>query len=139
MLEPLPKGLIATMSLTSCESMKGFAVEDPVAYAFSHPEAKRILRAVLEKGGQGFEEVRAQVGIEHSETFHRVVRKLAQFDLVAVRAAPGAKFRKHRIPMVLEPTAKTERLVRVLHQLDQVVVENGAIVGQRTVQELAVL
>lgn len=139
MLETIPKGLIATVSLTSCENMRGFGVEDPVAYAFSHPEAKRILREVLAEKGLGLEKVRERAGIEHPEAFHRVVRKLAQFDLVAVRAAPGAKFHKHRIPMVLEPTAKTQRMVRVLHQLDQVVVENGPIVGQRTVQELAVL
>ena len=139
MLGSSSKGLLGPVALTSCENMKGFAVEDPVAYAFSHPEAKRILRAVLAKGGQGFEEVRLQVGVEHSETFHRVVRKLAQFDLVAIRAAPGAKFRKHRIPMVLQPTAKTAKMVGVLHQLDQVVIENGPIVGQRTVQALAVL
>ena len=139
MLEALAKGLIATKSFTSCEKMRGFAVEDPVAYAFSHPEAKRVLRVVLEEKGLGLEQVRVKAGIEYPEAFHRVIRKLAQFDLVAIRATPGAKFKKHRIPMVVEPTSKTEKMVRVLHRLDQVVVESASIVGQRTVESLAVL
>jgi hypothetical protein len=134
----LRRVLIAVNAFTSCELMKTFATEDPVAYTFSHPEAKRILQVVLSEAGLGLEEVRARVGL-HPETFHRVVRKLAQFDLVAVRAAPGAKFRKHRIPMVLEPSEKTRKMVSVLHKLDQVVVQSEPIVGQRTVQSLAIL
>ncbi len=118
--------------------MKTFATEDPVAYTFSHPEAKRILQIVLSETELGLEEVRARVGL-HPETFHRVVRKLAQFDLVVVRAAPGAKFRQRRIPMVLEPSERTRRMVGVLHKLDRVIARSETIVGQRTVQGLAIL
>ena len=124
--------------LTSCESMRSFATEDPVAYAFGHPEAKRVLQLVLSEKGLGLEEARNRLGM-HPETFHRVVRKLAQFDLVAIRAAPGARLKKHRIPMVLEPSSRTRKVVEVLHRLDQVVVQSEPILGQRTVRTLAVL
>ena len=126
------------MTFTSCDEMKTFATEDPLAYTFSHPEAKRVLQVVVSEAGLGLEEVRARAGL-HPETFHRVVRKLAQFDLVTVRAAPGAKFRRRRIPMVLEPSEKTRRMVGVLHKLDRVVAQSETILGQRTVQSLAVL
>lgn len=112
---------------------------DPVAYAFSHPEAKRVLRVVLEESGMGLEQVRGRAGIDHPEAFRRVLRKLAQFDLLAVHAPPGAKFKNRRIPMVVEPTAKTAKMVRVLRRLDQVVVESNSILGQHTVERLAVL
>ncbi len=132
------KELSALAPFTLCDNMRGFATEDPVAYAFSHPEAKRLLQAILEEGGRNPEEVRNQLGL-HPETFHRVLRRLAQFDLVTIRAAPGAKFRNHRIPVVVEPSRKTERMVKVLQRLDQVVIENEDIVGQKTVKHLAVL
>jgi hypothetical protein len=118
--------------------MKALATEDPLAYTFSHPEAKRILQVVLSNSGLGLEAVRERVGL-HPETFHRVVRKLAQFDLVMVRAAPRSMVRGRRIPMVLEPSEKTRGMVGVLHELDRVVVQSEPIVGQRTVQSLAVL
>lgn len=118
--------------------MKGFATEDPVAYAFSHPEAKRLLHAVMEEGGRNPEELRCQLGL-HPETFRRILRRLSQFDLVKIRAAPGAKFRNHRIPVIVEPSRKTEKMVKVLQRLDQVVAESADVVGQKTVKHLAVL
>lgn len=130
---------LSTLALfTLCDSMRGFSTEDPVAYAFSHPEAKRLLQAVLKEGGRNPEEIRNQLGL-HPETFHRVLRRLSQFDLVRIRAAPGAKFRNHRIPVIVEPSKKTEKMVKVLQRLDQVVTDNADVVGQRTVKHLAVL
>ncbi len=132
------KALSTLAPFTLCENMRGFATENPVAYAFSHPEAKRLLQAVLEEGGRNPEDIRAQLGL-HPETFHRVLRRLAQFDLVTIRAAPGAKVRNHRIPVIVEPSKKTEKTVKVLQRLDQVVVESADLVGQKTVKHLAVL
>ncbi|MDG6913211.1 MAG: helix-turn-helix transcriptional regulator [Nitrososphaerota archaeon] len=132
------KELSTSTPFTLCENMRGFATEDPVAYAFSHPEAKRLLQAVLEEGGRNPEDIRTQLGL-HPETFRRVLRRLAQFDLVTIRAAPGAKVRNRRIPVVVEPSKKTEKTVKVLQRLDQVVVENADVVGQKTVKHLAVL
>lgn len=132
------KELCACEVFTSCERMRGFATEDPVAYAFSHPEAKRLLQAVLEEGGRNPEDIRTQL-VLHPETFHRVVRRLAQFDLIRIRAAPGAKFRNRRIPVIVEPSEKTEKILEVLRQLDQVIAKNKMVLGERTVKDLAVL
>ena len=132
------KQVISVEAITSCESMKGTSTENPVAYVFSHPEAKRILRLVQTRERLSFEEVRSELQL-YSETVHRTVRRLAQFDLVRVRAAPGAKFHKHRIPVVVEPSKKTEEMCRILEEFDHVLLEHRNGVGERTVKELAVL
>ncbi len=124
--------------ITSCEDMRGTSTENPVAYVFSHPEAKRILRLVQARERLSFEEVRSELQL-FSETVHRTIRRLAQFDLVRVRATPGAKFHNHRIPVVVEPSKKTEEMCHILEEFDHVLLEHRSSVGERTVKELAVL
>lgn len=130
--------VISLQAITSCEGMRSISTENPVAYVFSHPEAKRILRLVQAKERISFEEVRVELHL-YSETVHRTIRRLAQFDLVRVRAAPGAKFHKHRIPVVVEPSGKTQEMCEILGAFDHVLLEHRSHVGERTVKELAVL
>ncbi|MDG7006391.1 MAG: AsnC family protein [Nitrososphaerota archaeon] len=118
--------------------MKSTPTENPVAYAFSHPEAKRILKLVQAKGRVSYPEVGTLLHM-YGETVHRTVRRLAQFNLVRVRAAPGARFHRSRIPLVIEPSHRTEDVCRVLAELDQVLLDNQQRLGARTVQRLAVL
>lgn len=134
----LPDGLIARDSITSCDIMRSTPTENPVAYAFSHPEAKRILQLVLSKGRVSYPDVGTLLHM-YGETVHRTVRRLAQFNLVRVRAAPGARFQRGRIPLVIEPSRRTEEVCRVLAELDQVLVAHQQELGARTVQRLAVL
>jgi hypothetical protein len=130
--------VISPEVITSCENMRGTSTENPVAYVFSHPEAKRILRLVQAKEQLSFEDVRVELGL-FSETVHRTIRRLAQFDLVRVRVAPGAKFHKHRIPVVVVPSRKTQEMCDILAELDQVLLKHPGSVGERTVKELSVL
>lgn len=125
-------------AITSCDSMRSTSTEDPVAYAFSHPEAKRILQLVRSKGRVSHAELSTLLHMV-PETTHRTVRRLAQFNLVKLRAVPGARFERSRIPVVVEPSRRTEEVCQVLSELDRVLVAHQDALGPRTVQRLAVL
>lgn len=118
--------------------MKSTSTENPVAYTFSHPEAKRILQLVQAKGQVSYPELQTLLHL-YAETTHRTVARLARFNLVRVRAAPGAKFKGGRIPLVVVPSKRTEEICRVLAELDQVLLAHQQGLGARTVQSLAVL
>ena len=109
-----------------------------MAYAFSHPEAKRILQLVQSKQRLSYAEVQTLLHM-YPETVHRTVRRLAQFDLVRIKAAPGSKFHRGRIPVIIEPSSRTKLMCEVLSELDQVVAAHREALGERTVQKLTVL
>lgn len=108
---------------------------DPVAYSWSHPEAKGILYLLADSGGQAYEDVRRRVELP-SETFRRVTRRLAQFDLLSMRAAKGAEFSGRRIRVVLEVSARGLRILPALREMDKVLVKHKDEVGADTVERL---
>lgn len=132
------ESVISPGVITSCDAMRSTPTEDPVAYAFSHPEAKRILQLVLSKGRVSYPDLGTLLHM-YGETVHRTVRRLAQFNLVRVRSAPEARLHKARIPLVIEPSRRTAEMCRVLAELDRVLIAHQQELGTRTVQRLAVL
>ncbi len=112
--------------------------ENVAAYTFAHPEAKRILRVVFEQKPLSFEDLRSRVRL-HPETFHRVLRRLAGFDLVRIHAERGAKVQNSRIPVVVDKSEKTGPMVDLLNELDRVLSEYESVLGQRVVREMAAL
>jgi DNA-binding Lrp family transcriptional regulator len=118
--------------------MRSTPTENPLAYAFSHPEAKRILQLVQAKGQVSYPELQTRLHL-YAETVHRTVARLARFNLIRVRAAPGTKFQRGRIPLVIEPSRRTAEICQVLAELDQVLLAHRRALGTRTIQGLAVL
>jgi len=110
--------------------------EDPIAYSFSKPEAKKILYFLEGKPAEAYEQVRVILDIP-PETFHRATRRLAQFDLIRIRAPKKAEFEGRKIRVVLEVSPRASRIVPVLHQLDKVLLENKAAVGEETLKKLS--
>jgi len=64
--------------------------DDPMTYAFSHPEAKRVIYA-LSDSMEAYESLRNEFDVS-PETFHRITRRLAQFDIVRFRTPKGSEF-----------------------------------------------
>lgn len=109
---------------------RGPHTRNPILYVLARPEAKATLyRLEADREAKGYEELRLALGVV-PETFHRVTRRLSQFDLVRIRASRGAEFEDRRIRVVVELSPKGRRLLPLLHKLDQTVREHEAEVGR---------
>lgn len=91
-----------------------------MAYAFGSPDAKTLLYHLASTGEQPYEDVRKTLGMA-PETFKRITRRLAQFDLVRLRAPREAEWKERRIRVVVGLSPRAERVLPVLHDLDAVV------------------
>lgn len=109
--------------------------ENRLAYVFTHPEARRVLR-LLARGSVGsYEEVRGTLGI-HPQEFQRVVRRLQAFDLVWARAPTGAKWEGRRIKIAFELAPKGQAVLEALREMDRVMRVHRERLGARTVDPL---
>ncbi len=104
--------------------------EDPVAYAFSHTDAKKIIYA-LASSPEPYESLRNEFEAS-SEAFHRTTRKLAQFDILRFRAPRVSEFEGSRVRVVLELSPRGKDLANVLRKLDDVIRRNQELVGKQT-------
>lgn len=94
--------------------------EDPVTYVFSHPQAKAILYRLEDAGATPYEKLRGLLGLD-SMSFHRVTRRLAQFNLIWLRAPKGARWKGTKIRLVAELSPDRAGMVKLFHELDKVV------------------
>ncbi len=95
------------------------ATENPLAYAWTNLDAKRALYH-LEREGHAlpYEEGRKELGLQ-AMAYHRVTRRLAQFDLVRLRAPKGAEFDdKNRVRLVMALSPRGRRMLKLVHKLD---------------------
>lgn len=112
--------------------------ENPLAYVFSHPRAKRILYALdAAEGAVPYNHLRTELGIE-VKAFHRITRRLGQFALVYLRAPPDAEFKDNRIRVVLEIAPRGRDMAAVLRDLDDVVRGHHGALGADTADPLLV-
>jgi hypothetical protein len=106
------------------------STEDPVTYAFSHTEAKKIIYA-LASSAEPYESLRNEFKVS-SESFHRITRKLAQFDILRFRAPRSSEFEGSRIKVVMELSTRGKDIASLLKKLDDVIRKNPELVGTRT-------
>ena len=106
-----------------------------MAYTFSNPDAKRFLYLLGTATGQPYEQARMLLNAR-PETFRRLTRRLAQFDLIRIRAPKGSEFEDRKIRVVLEMSPAGRKLLPVLHQLDEVLIENKDRIGAGTLRRL---
>jgi hypothetical protein len=104
--------------------------DDPISYTFSHPEAKRIIYA-LASSSEPYEALRKEFE-QSPETFHRITRKLAQFDVLRFRTPRGSEFEGTRVRVVMELSPRGKDVVSVLRKLDGVIRRNSELVGKQT-------
>lgn len=109
--------------------------ENYLGFVFSNPQAKLALYHLEGPSRFPYEQVRMALGIA-PETFHRITRRLAQFDLLRLRAPRGGEFEGRRVRLVLELSPKGRNTLSVLHDLDCVLVKHKGIVGTRVVEQL---
>lgn len=108
--------------------------QDPLAYVFAKPDAKRILYTLAQDGPVAYEAFRKHLGIE-SQTFYRITRRLAQFALIHLRA-PQTDNTRIRVEVDLTKTGN--RMVPVLRELDQVIRRNRRGLSAGTASSLLV-
>lgn len=102
------------------------STENPLAYAWTNPDAKRALY-LLEREGHAlpYEAGRKALGLQ-AMAYHRITRRLAQLDLVRLRAPKGAEFDdKIRIRLVMDLSPQGKRMLKVVHKLDDVALANA--------------
>ena len=104
--------------------------EDPLTYAFSHTEAKKVIYA-LASSPEPYESLRREFKAG-SESFHRVTRKLAQFDILRFRAPRTSEFEGARIRVVMELSPSGKDIANILRKLDGVIRRNPELVGVQT-------
>lgn len=104
--------------------------DDPVAYAFSHPDAKRLIHAPASSLGS-YEGLRGEFEV-NSESFHRTTRKLVQFDILRFRAPRASEFGGSRGKAVMELSPRGRDIATVLRKLDDVIRRNPELVGMQT-------
>ncbi len=95
--------------------------ENPLAFTWTNPEPKRLLY-LLEREDHivAYEEGRKALQLL-ATPYHRVTRRLAQLDLVRLRAPKGAEFDdNNRIRLVMELSPQGRSMLKVLHKLDSV-------------------
>lgn len=103
--------------------------EDPIAFTFGSPDAKALLYLLEKAGPSPYEDVRKSLGMA-PETFKRVTRRLAQFDLIRLKAPKGAQWEGRRIRVVASLSPRAARILPVLRDLDSVVQQHHADVPE---------
>lgn len=111
--------------------------ENPVAYTFARPEAKRVLYLLEEDSPRPYSRVREEAGLD-PKSFKRLTRRLAQFNLLHQRAPEDAEFENHRIRIVLELTDPGREVLDALHDLDRVLQRHTQALGRSTTGPLLV-
>lgn len=109
--------------------------DNPLAYAFAEPRAKHILYELDDAVTIPYNALREKLGLD-SKTFHRVTRRMAQFNLLILRAPEGAEFEDNRIRVVLESTERGRNFARILGKLDKVVEKHRKLLGEATAKPL---
>lgn len=109
--------------------------DDPVAYSWSNPEAKGLLYSLRAGGAHPYEDLRAAVDLP-SETFKRITRRLAQFDLIRLRAPKRAEWEGRRIRVVVELSPRGEKILPALRDMDKALMKHKDEVGAETVERL---
>lgn len=110
--------------------------QDPLAYVFAKPDAKRILYTLAQDGPVAYEAFRQHLEIE-SQTFYRITRRLAQFALIHLRAPQNVPDNP-RIRVEVDLTKTGDRMVPVLKELDQVIRRNRRGLSAGTTASLLV-
>ena len=112
-------------------------VENPLAYAFTKPRAKRVLYLLEGVAPQPYSAVREEGALD-PKTFKRLTRRLAQFNLIQQRAPEEDEWENDRIRVLLELTDAGERMLKVLHDLDDVLEDHAASLGPDVTDPLLV-
>lgn len=111
--------------------------ENPLAYTFARPQAKRVLYLLERESPQPYSRVREQVGVD-PKTFQRITKRLAEFNLLHQRAPEDAEWENDRIRIVLELTGQGEAVLGALHDLDDVLERHSASLGPEVTDPLLV-
>lgn len=111
--------------------------ENPLAYTFAKPRAKRVLYLLERASPQSYSAVCEQAGID-PKTFKRITQRLAQFNLLHQRAPGDEEMENNRIRIVLELTGHGEEVLRTLHDIDQVLEKHAFALGRGMTEPLLV-
>ena len=111
------------------------ATQNAILYVLAHAAARRLLAYSVDSPATPYETARRDLALD-PETFNRLTRKLAQFDLIRLRPAKPGEFENGRIKLVVAPSPRTEAFVRGLGRLDKVLWSNRADFTERDVAAL---
>lgn len=113
---------------------RGPHLRNPILYVLSRPEAKATLyRLASNREAEPYEDLRRAIGLA-PETFHRLTRRLSQFDLIRMHAPRGAAFEGRRIRVVVEVSPKGRRLLVLMREVDQLVRDHAPGLGREAVR-----
>lgn len=111
--------------------------ENPLAYTFAKPRAKRILYLLEDGSPQPYSSVRQQAGLD-PKTFKRITQRLAQFNLLHQRAPGDEEMENNRVRIVLELTGHGREVLQTLHDLDRVLKDHATALGRGMTEPLLV-
>lgn len=111
------------------------ATQNPILYALAHEPARRLIEQVAAIDPVPYEAARKALGVD-AETFHRITRKLAQFDLIRLRPARRGEFENGRIKVVIAESPATKSFIRGLSHVERAMWKHRDLLGARSVAAL---
>lgn len=111
--------------------------DNPILYAYAHPEVRRLLLRLDAGGPIPYETARGELDID-AQKFHRITRRLTHFGLIWLEAADGARWENRRIRVQLRITPGGARFLAGLKRLDAAMLDHADLLGGRVVESLQV-
>lgn len=111
------------------------ATQNPILYVLAHDGARRLLHHLQNNAAIPYEEARKDLALD-AETFHRITRKLAQFDLLRLRGVKKGEFKGGRVKLAVTASPSTDQFLRGLTHLDRAMWKHRDLLGERSVTAL---
>lgn len=113
------------------------ATQNPVLYALGNPLARRLLILLDATSPMPYEETRIILKAD-AQTFHRVTRRLAGFDLVRLQKARPGEFQDPKVRLTLRISPRGKQYVLGLSELERSLIKQKKRFGASTVESLRV-
>lgn len=126
------------ISTTRPNNLSGMrASQNPILYTLGNTLARRLLILLDASLPMPYEETRIALKAD-AQTFHRVTRRLAGFDLVRLQKARPGEFKDPRVRLTLRISPRGQEYVLALGELERSLVKQRKRFGASTVESLRV-
>lgn len=113
------------------------STENPILYTLGNPLARRLLILLDARSPLPYEETRIALKVD-AQTFHRLSRRLAQFDLVHLQKARPGEFEDRNVRLTLRISPRGKGYVVGLSELERSLVKQTRRFGAASVDPLRV-
>lgn len=126
------------ISTTRPNNLSGMrATQNPVLFTLGNPLARRLLILLDASSPMPYEETRIALKSD-SQTFHRVTRRLAGFDLVRLQKARPGEFKDPKVRLTLRISPRGREYVVALEEVERSLIKQKKRFGASTVKPLRV-